>query len=618
MNPVFFRPRLPALACALAATFPAFVLAQAAPQLPEMVVTANRTGQSLTDALPHTTVIGREAIERSQAVDLASLLANEAGFQSTQNGGRGTATSLFLRGSASTGVLVMIDGVPLTKQDATGTVSLEHIMLDQIERVEIVRGNVSAIYGSGAIGGVIQLFTRKGQGAPAGYAQLEAGSFHSARASVGYGGQIGDTRFSLGIAGHTTRGISAMNTIQYPNENPDADGYRNLNYNLSLSQLLAPGQTLGLRAQGAQGDFDTDGGGYGTPTDIYTGASKLGSVALFSHNQITQDWRSELTLSQGRERSTYNADQTSWPYNSQATTRNRTLNWTNVIGWSGWQLTLGGERQLQSIDTSDSTATTLNADRGVTSLFAGAATTRDAHSLQLNVRWDDASGLSPKTTGYLGYGYQLSPAWKAIASLSSAFNLPPLGYLYDPFSGNPQLQPETARSAELGLQWAQGPNVVRATYFNTQTDNLMLYDFNSYSFSNVARTANQGLEVSASAQAWGASWQASFTAQNPVNETTGQWLVRRARTMASLGVSVPWGDWLLGANVRYTGERPDTVGRPMLPAYAVTNVTARYALRPDVALTARVDNLFDRSYQTAWGYNQPGIGAYIGIVWSQK
>ena len=619
----FPKPRLAALPWALAAIFPAAAQTAAtsttvAPLLKETVVTANRTGQSLPDALPHTTVINREAIERSQAVDLASLLASEAGFQSTQAGGRGTATSLFLRGSAALQVLVMIDGVPMTKQDTTGTVSLEHVMLDQIERVEIVRGNVSAIYGSGAIGGVIQLFTRKGQGAPAGYAQVEAGSFHTGRISAGYGGQVGDTRFSIGVAGHSTQGISAMNVIQHPNENPDTDGYKNLNYSLSLSQLLAAGQTLGLRAQGTEGRFDADGGGYGTSTDIYKGASTLGSVALYSHNQINADWRSELTLSQGREKSTYDADQTIWPYNSQATTRSRTLNWTNVIGWQGWQFTAGAERQLQSIDTSDSTATTLDKERGLTALFAGASTTRGAHSLQANVRYDDVSGYAAQTTGYLGYGYQFTPAWKGIASISSAFNLPPLGYLYDPFSGNPTLQPETASSTELGLQWTQGANIVRATYFNTKTDNLMLYDFNTYSFGNIAETSNQGLEVSYSGQVFGANWRASFTAQDPVNKTTGEQLVRRARTMAAVGVNVPWGAWLFGADVRYTGERPDTVGNPVLPAYAVTNVTARYAINPALALTARIDNLFNRDYQTAWGYNQPGIGAYIGLVWSQK
>ena len=438
------------------------------------------------------------------------------------------------------------------------------------------------------------------------------------RAAAGIGGQVGDTRFALGVGGHRTTGISAIDVTKYPYENPDADGYRNTNFNLTASQLLAPGQTLGLRAQGTNGRFDTDGGGYGTATDIYKGSSTLGTWSLYSHNQINQDWRSELTYSQGREKSVYDATLTAFPYDSQAVSRSRTLNWTNTVALGTWQLTAGAERQLQDIDTSDSTATQLSNTRGVTSLFAGTSGAIGAHSLQLNVRNDAASGLSAQTTGYAGYGYQLTPAWKFIASVSSAFNLPPLGYLYDPFSGNPQLQPETARSGELGLQWAQGAQVMRATLFSTRTDNLMLYDFNTYRFNNVSQASNQGLEVSFNGKVSVADVRASLTAQDPVDDTTGAWLARRARTMASLGVSLPYGPWLFGANVNYTGKRPDTAFNPMLAAYAVTNVTLRYALSPEVALTARIDNLFDRSYQTAWGYNQPGIGAYAGIVWAQK
>jgi vitamin B12 transporter len=530
MTPSFSHPRMAALSIALGAAFPALAQTSApASELRETVVTANRSEQLLTDALPHTTVIGRDAIERSQAVDLASLLAGEAGFQSVQNGGRGSATSLFLRGSAAMQVLVMIDGVPLTKQDTTGTVSLEHIMLDSIERVEIVRGNVSAIYGSGAVGGVIQLFTRKGQGKPAGYAQLEAGSFSTVRAAAGVGGQVGDTRFALGIGGHRTTGISAIDVAQHPGENPDLDGYRNVNVNLSVSHLLAPGQTIGFRAQGTQGRFDTDGGGWGSATDVYKGSSALGNGSLYSHNQITADWRSELTYSQGREKSLYDATLTAYPYDSQATSRSRTLNWTNTVALRGWQLTAGAERQLQSIDTSDSYATTLNTSRDVTALFAGVSGTSGPHALQLNVRNDAVSGMASQTTGYAGYGYQLTPAWKLIATVSSAFNLPPLGYLYDPFSGNPQLQPETARSGEMGLQWAEGTQVMRATLFSTQTDNLMLYDFNTFRFENVTKATNKGLEVSFNGKLSAADVRASLTAQDPVDDSTGAWLPRRAR-----------------------------------------------------------------------------------------
>ncbi len=589
--------------------------------LPESVVTVSRSEQLLTSALPHTTVIGRSQIERSQALDLPSLLSSEAGFQFTQSGGRGSAANLFLRGSAALQVLVLIDGVPMTKQDTTGTVSLEHIMLDQVERVEIVRGNVSAIYGSGAIGGVIQIFTRQGQGKPAARAQLEVGSLRSARANVGFGGQVGDTRFSIGVGRHRTQGISSMNAEQFPFENPDRDGYRNTNYSLALSHDVAKGHQLGLRAYGSDGRFEFDGGGFGSPTDIHKGRADIANWSLYSHNQISAAWRSELTFSQGRERSVYDASLTAFPFDSEAVTRSRTLTWNNTYAFGDWQLNAGLERQRHRIDASDSNPTQLVRERGVAALFAGVAGTwgaSNAHSMQLNLRRDDTDGLAPKTTAYAGYGLQLAPAWKLIVNASSAFNVPPLGYLYDLFSGNPALLPETARSAELGLQWAQDGQVVRATLFNTRIANLLQYDFATFSFNNVSDASNKGLELSYTGKAAGANLRASLTLQNPRDESTGQRLMRRARAMAALGASMPVGQWMLGADLRYTGSRTDTPGNPMLAGYFVANATARYAVTPEIALTARIDNLFDRRYQTAYGYNQLGRGVFVGIVWAQK
>jgi vitamin B12 transporter len=607
--------RLALLPLALAAAFPSFSQTQATPQLRETVVTANRSEQLLTEALPHTTVIGRDMIDRSQAVDLPTLLSSEAGFQFTQNGGPGTASNVFLRGSAGLQVLVLIDGVALTKQDTTGTVSLEHIMLDQIERVEIVRGNVSAIYGSGAIGGVIQIFTRKGQGKPTGFARLEVGSYGSVRASTGVSGQFGDTRFSLGVGRHKTTGFSAMDVTQFPNENPDTDGYRNTNYNFGISHDLAKGHTLGLRAQGSDGKFEFDGGGFGTPTDIFAGRSTLATWSLYSHNKITSDWRSELTYSQGRERSVSDGSLSAFPFTGEAVTRSRTLNWTNFVAVGSWLLTVGGERQGQSIDAIDSSPTQLNRERDVTALFAGLAGAFGPHSVQLNARRDAADGLSAKTTGYAGYGFQVTPAWKLIGSVSSAFNLPPLGYLFDPFFGNPALQPETARSAELGLQWAQNGQVLRATSFRTRTSNLLQFDPTTSAFNNVANASNKGLEVSYSGKLSRTDLHGSLTLQNPTDDATGQ---RRARNMASFGASMPLGQWTVGGDLRYTGARPDMPTNPELPAYTVANLTTRYALTPAIALTARIDNLFDRKYQTAYGFNQSGRAAYVGVVWAQK
>ncbi|MGI9132939.1 MAG: TonB-dependent receptor domain-containing protein, partial [Rhodoferax sp.] len=563
-------------------------------------------------------VLTRAAIDRSQAVDLPGLLASEAGFQFTQLGGMGTSATLFLRGNESRQVLVLVDGVPLTKQDATGSVSLEHIMLDQVERVEVVRGNVSAIYGSGAVGGVIQIFMRQGQGHPTGFAKLELGSLGTLHAAAGVSGQAEGARFSLGVGRDQTQGFSAMDVRQYPKENPDADGYRNSHYNLAYAQEIGSGHTLGLRAQGSDGQFDSDGGGFGIASDIYRGSSTSATWQVYSHHQISADWRSKLSFSQGRERSVYDARLTQYPYESEAVTQSRTLQWNNEISIGAALVTLGAEAQRQSIDSSDSYATTLSQARNVNAAFAGLTMGLGAHSLQVNLRRDSAEGLAAENTGYIGYGYQLAADWKLLASSSTAFTLPPLGYLYDVFSGNPDLQPERAHSNEIGAQWSATGQVLRATAFSSRTSKLLQYDFSSYRFSNLSAASNQGLEVSYSARLQGADLRGSLTVQDPRDEADGTRLARRARTMAAFGASRAWGDWTLGGNWRYTGERPDIAGKPELSAYQLIDLTARLALAPEWALTARIDNLQDVQYQSAYGYNQPGRGFYVGLLWNQK
>lgn len=218
-----------------------------------IVVTAARNPQLLTDALPHTTVLLREDIERAQAIDLPTLLATEAGVQFASNGGRGTATSLFLRGAPMLQVLVLVDGVPVARQDASGQVGIEHLMLDQVERVEVVRGNVSALYGSGAVGGVIQLFTRKGNGSPQASVQIEGGSRGLLHLAAQGSTTLGKTLLSLGVSGVRDPGYSTLDPAQQPAANPDRDSYRNTSANFNLSQALArPPAGPGLAAQRRQ------------------------------------------------------------------------------------------------------------------------------------------------------------------------------------------------------------------------------------------------------------------------------------------------------------------------------------------------------------------------------
>jgi vitamin B12 transporter len=245
---------------------------------------------------------------------------------------------------------------------------------------------------------------------------------------------------------------------------------------------------------------------------------------------------------------------------------------------------------------------------------------------QLNVR-NDQLGDYRKDTGYLGLGYSISDAIKVIASTSTAFNAAPLGYLYYPDGGNAQLKPETADSNEVGLQWSSGSQLLRATYFDTRITDQIGWDpsLGLYGqFSNVSHARNTGVEISFKGNVGSSEVRSSLTQQNPVDETTGQSLGRRAKTMVSFGVSHPFGAWRTGADVRYVGDRHDlnsstSPGTPVvLGAYSVLDLTVAYRYSSQLLLTARLDNATDERYQTVYGYNQQPLSLYAGVTWTPK
>ena len=612
--------RTPLAALPLALMAP-FTHAQT-PVLQETVVTATRSPQLLSAAMPHTTVITRADIERSQATDLVSLLQREAGLQRTQNGGIGTVSSVFLRGAPSLQTLVLIDGVPLNKQDASGAISLEHLMLENIERVEVVRGNVSAVYGSGAIGGVIQVFTRAGAEQPSAQVALELGPRASRKLSAQVSTRAGETRLSAGVSRQTTDGFSAVNPAQQAGANPDADGYKNTSANLSVVHAVAPRHRLGLRLNQSTGDTGYDNP-FGGPGDLQTSRTRLRQASVFSDN-TWGDWRSRVTLSEQSDRGRF-SDDGLFGSTDSFRTRATVLSWVNNLALGDdWMATAGLERQRQGIATSTTSAfaTPYDVSRNTTAAFAGLEGRLGAGSVQLNARHDKVGDLS-ETTGYLGYSLPLTERWKLIASASTAFNAPPLGYLFAPGFGNPDLQPERARSHELGAQFQQGSHHVRATYFSTRVKDQLDYDSASFRFANIGRARNKGLEVSYRGQLGDTALRGSLTLQDPVNEATGQTLSRRAKTLWSVGLSQTIARVALDADLRYSGARSDRYSDPVtfsavdttLKSYAVLDLAASYKLGPDLELRARLDNVADTKYQSVYSYNQQPRSLYVGLSW---
>ncbi len=585
--------------------------------LDPVVVTASRLDQPLTDTIAHTTVITQKDIRESQAADLPSLLRREAGFEFVQNGGIGTSSSIFMRGGDGRQTLILIDGVRVGSA-TLGTTSIEHVMLDQVDRVEIVRGNVSALYGANAIGGVIQIFTKQGYGAPRAEAQAMAGSRGTYRVSGGYSGSIDDTRFSLNVSRFQTNGFSAINTRQAPKANPDNDGYRNVSFTGQLSQRLAAGHEIGLRAYQSAGKVEFDSA-FGRPTDFHNLDDTLSSYALYSENQFTSSWKSHFTIAQGADKLTsFTNGATTGRFN----TENMQYLWQNDFSLArGHVVTAGLERQQQRVD---STTVYRVTGRKVNSAVLAYSGRLNAHQLQASIRRDQYSDFGGANTWLMGYGHEINPRWKLTAMRSNAFTAPTFNQLFFPGFGNPSLQPEKALSNELGLQYAAGTHLLRLALFHIDYRNLIQSVAAApgvFQSLNIGQARVEGAELSYTGQFDGWDIRASLTAQDPINTATGAQLRRRGKTFGNLLVNTTLSGWRLGAETIIGNSRPDNdivSGAPVtLGGYTIVNLTARYPLAKNTYLAARLENAFNEHYQVAHGYNTPGRGLFISLAWQQ-
>ena len=589
--------------------------------LEPVVVTASRVEQLQKDAIPSTTVITSETIQNKKLADVPSLLRSEAGIEFARSGGAGTATSVFMRGTNSTQLLVMIDGVPIQDGNATGTVDLlSHIQPDQIDRIEVVRGNVSAIYGSGAMGGVIQIFTKQGTGKPTANVFAEYGSDSTTKIGAGVSGKTeAGTSFALSATRYRTDGFSAMNTS---NENPDDDYDRNISISASVSQKLNKDHELGLRLYMYDAHFDYDG----TNSTIGEawGKSKQWTGAVYSKNRLTQDWLSTVTVSHTDIKRTANTKNShsdgyywngvyysgsdfdsSYNYHSETSM----LQWNNEVALSSdWILTAGIDLGNDKAEVDDASYS-----RDKYSAYAGMLGKIGAHNLQANIRYDHVDDSGADTTGYLGYGYDLTSQWKLLASVSTSFLAPTLYQQYVPDYGNKNLKSERSTNYEAGIQYAQGKDLIRLTAFEWHTRDLIGWRDDGYY--NVGRAKNTGAELTAQTEIFGVDVSSNLTWQNPKDRENDVQLGRRAKFFGSLNVSKTFGQWYLGGDVQYTGHRPDGSyeGAHNLGAYALVNLNARYNINKNISLYARIENLFDKDYETAYGYNQPDRGAYVGV-----
>lgn len=624
----FSSPSLLALAVAMA--LPAAAQAQEATNLDEIVVTGTRTEVSLEDSLAPTQVITREEIERSQSRSLVDLLKGRAGIGFTNQGGLGKLSSLNIRGTESDHVLVLVDDIRIGSATA-GLASFQDLPMDQIERIEIVRGPRSSLYGSEAIGGVIQIFTRRGGQGLSRQLRIGGGSNNLREASGGfaYGGERG--WIGANAAYQETDGINACRgsgTLFQGcfTDEPDDDGYRNVSLNVRGGYKLTDALTLEGHALNADASNEFDGSIYGG-NEADNVQQVLGSKLTWKPSAATS-----LTAQVGRA-----SDKSHNYYNdasgnarvdvSTFDTRRDTASLQGDFAFGERHLLSAGadwqrDEVTSSVDFVNDTIGVPVNRRDNTGVFVEYQGRFGAQQVQASVRNDDNDQFGSHVTGNLGWGLGFGSGFKLAINAGTGFKAPTFNDLYYPFSGNALLEPERSKTLDIGLSqygdaWNWGVNV-----YETRIDDLIALDSN-WLPANTEEARIRGLELTGALALAGFDISAQVSHTDPRNHTAGtnydNLLARRARNTARLDVDRAFGDFRIGLTGYGASHRYDNAANSVrLAGYGTLDVRLEYAITEEWSVQARASNVFDREYETIAWYNQPGREYGLSLRYSAR
>ncbi|VWX63033.1 Vitamin B12 transporter [Burkholderiales bacterium 8X] len=587
------------------------VVAAAATALPETVVTANRTATRADELVSDTVIIDRAQIEQQASRTLPELLARTAGVQLTATGGLGKNSGVFIRGAESRHTILLIDGVRYGSATA-GTPIWDNIPLEMIERIEVVKGPASALYGSDGVGGVVQVFMRKarpGEPAFSPRASTTIGSEGYKQITGGFSGASGPFTYSLDAQRTLDRGFSSTNRkVQFGSYNPDADPFSQSALNASFGWQLSRDWKLesGLLYSEGLNRYD-DGPNRDTRGILRTQTSYLGA-----RGAVLSNWNTQLRISQGRDYTrAIVASQGSVPGLFE-TTQDQYL-WQNDIATPIGTVVAGLERRVQKVDSD--TAFTVK-ERDIDSAFVGLNGSSGSHSWQLDARHDRNSQFGDSNTWFAGYGYRITPNWRVHASHGTSFVAPSFNQLYYPNFGNPNLQPEEGRNTDVGVTWGRDGHNVKLVRFDNKIRGFIT---NTTRPENVPRARIEGWTLGYDGQVGAVGVHASVDSLDPRNELTGKLLPRRARNTASLAIDYAVGPWKFGGSALHVARRYDDVSNSLrLGNYTTVDLYAQYQIAKDWSLQARIENLNDVDYETAYGYNQRGRTAFLTLRWQPK
>jgi vitamin B12 transporter len=607
--------------------------AQASQLLDPVVVTATRRAQTVDETLSSVTVIDRAEIDRLQPQSFADLLRSRAGIDIAQNGAFGQISQVFVRGIGARGVLVLIDGVRVGAA-TDGRPSWEFLPVSEIERVEIVRGPRSSLYGADAAGGIIQVFTRKGDGPTNLRGHIGGGSFHTREGGLGISGSASDTRYSVSISGHRSAGIDVLTG----RGDDRADGVTSNSLSAHLDHPLNERVNLSGTLLYSEGDADFDSFSSARQWNDF----RLASANLTTDIHFSDYWVTRLQIGQSRDDRVQRQDPPGTP--RVIKTKRDYLAWVNDMEIApDLELTLGFDYQLESVEASQSYAQTSRYTRGY---FGQLQTRLERQEVIGSLRHDDNEIHGGKTTGQLSWGYKIADGWRIRGSYGLAFTAPTfLDALYpeetyprfgggnETYSGNPGLKPEELKAYEVALQFRTQRASTQAAFFHNDITNLI----DGYVCSNPDGAGNRTCtaENINSARVRGVelegvlflnSWTAkgTLTHLDHLNQANGNELARRPNTTARFDLDHSIGSWSYGGTVTAQGRSfNDANNDERISGHTLLDLRASYSFARHWKLRARVANALDRKYATTLDfggsppYNQPGRAFYVSLHYHQ-
>lgn len=582
-----------------------------------VVVTASRLEEPLRYSPDSVTVITEEEIQKKDKKTVIDVLRDVPGVFIRQNSSFGGDSSIYLRGTNNAHTLIMIDGVKVGDPMAgDGKMSISDLSTDNIEKIEIIRGAQSVLYGSDAIGGVINIITKKGKGKPEFYLSAEGGSFETFRETLGVSGANDKVSYSAFISRLDTKGISKADEDM---GNTEQDYYHNTNISARLDAQLSETVRAGFSVRHAQSKMDYDGTGVDAnkarDTDINT-------ISANFEQDVFAWWQHSIKLGNTETKREYTANGL---FDGTYKGTTRLASWQhNFFIQDEDTITAGFDYQEESGDVQKPSGNISEKKVDTHSLFIqNKWTPFKGFSFTLGVRHDDHQNFGGEDTykGALAYLYE-ETGTKMRGSYGTGFRAPSLYQLYSSY-GDPNLKPEESKGYDVGIdQELFGRKVLLSvTYFHTKIDQLIDWNWTTWKYYNVGKVNTKGWETSISFKPldW-LSLDAHYTYTGAKDETPGgtsqgKYLIYRPKHTGGASLNIkPLEKLNVNLNTQYVGKRyRNTSNTAEMPSYTLVNLAASYEVTQWLQVFGRVDNLTDKNYQSIYQYGEPGIGIYGGI-----